>query len=176
MLSQQALSSSKNLLRHLDCAAISVDGRNKVKITSSLSLGTLAFSPDCSQFLFGDVVGDLARVYVVKSDGSSLRQRSWSGVGAGWRTWSPDARTAYFSGYRTAPDRVETWKVRLDSTSVAKITEECGYAQDVSPDGRHLLLGSGPGGGKGIYDFSFADNKCTPLLPDLATLVIHFSS
>ena len=63
----------------------------------------------------------------------------------------------------------------LDSASVAKITDDCGYAQDVSPDGRHLLSGNGPGGGKGIYDFSIADNKCTPLLPDLATLVIHFS-
>jgi DNA-binding winged helix-turn-helix (wHTH) protein/Tol biopolymer transport system component len=152
-----------------------IDGKNKVKLTSSVSLGALTFSSDSSQFLFGDVVGDEERLYLVNSDGSGLRQIPWSGADVGWATWSPDARILYFSGYEKGAAKLGTWKVASDSAKVEKITENCGYAQDISVDGRHLLSGNGPGGGKGIYDFSLADGKCAPLLPDLATLVIHFS-
>jgi len=152
-----------------------IDDKNKVKLTSSVSLGAVTFSPDGSQYLFGDIVGEKEKLYLVRSDGSNLREIPWSGADIGWGTWGPDARTLYFSGYQEDSDKLGTWKVSADSLKVEKIGEDCGYAQDISSDGRHLLSGNGPGGGKGIYDFSLTNNKCIPLLPDVAALVIHFS-
>jgi len=160
--------------QHQELWIADIDGNNKVKLASAASLITLAVAPDTSQLLFADVVGDITKLYLVKSDGTGLRQIP-SGVNVGWAMWSPDAKTLYFSGYEKDPTKVGTWKTTSDSATVEKITENCGYVQDVSADGRHLLCGNAPGNGKGLFDFSLADSKCTSLLPDFVALEIHFS-
>jgi serine/threonine protein kinase len=161
--------------QHQELWIADIDGNNKVKLAATASLISLAISPDSSQLLFADVVGDVAKLYLVKSDGTGLRQIPWTGANVGWAMWSPDAKTLYFSGYEKDPTKVGTWKIASDSSTVDKITENCGYIQDVSADGRHLLSGNAPSGNKGLYDFSLADNKCTPLLPEFSSLEIHFA-
>ncbi len=161
--------------QHQELWISDIDGKNKVKLASTASLITLAVAPDASRLLFADVVGDAAKLYLVKNDGTGLRQIPWSGANIGWAMWSPDAKSIYFSGYEKDPTNVGTWKTTSDSATVEKINENCGYVQDVSADGRHLLSGNSPGNGKGLFDFSLADKKCTPLLPDFAALEIHFS-
>jgi Tol biopolymer transport system component len=162
--------------QHQELWIADIDGGNKVKLMSSANLVTLAVSPDNSLVFFGDIVGDASKVYLVKSDGSGLRQVPWTGANIGWGMWSGDGKTLYFSGYVKDPARVGIWKSTEPYTSVEEVTENCGYVQDVSPDGKHLLSGNAPGGGLGIYDFSLADKKCTMLLPDLVTLDIKFAS
>lgn len=55
--------------------------------------------------------------------------------------------------------------------------EDCGAVWDTSPDGKYLVtsLNAGPQT-LGASQYSFDDHKCTPILPDLNTLVVRFSS
>jgi serine/threonine protein kinase len=161
---------------HQELWVSDVDGNNKVKVGSSASLITLAWSPDGSHLAFADVAGGTAKLYIIKSDGSGARQIPWSGANLGWAMWSPDGKIFYFSGYEKDPAKVAIWKMSTDGIAVEKISESCGYVQDVFHDGRYLLTGNGPGGGVGIYQFSLADSKCSPLLPELATLEIHVAA
>jgi len=161
--------------QHQEIWFADIDGNNKVKLASSASLVTLGISPDNSLLAFSDVVGDSAKLFLVKSDGSGLRQLPWSGSVIGWATFSPDGKTLYFSGYVKDPSKTVTWKVPVDSDKIEQINEHCGYAQDISPDGRHLLAGNAPEGGRGLYDYSLADDKCISLSPDWTILEIHFA-
>jgi len=160
---------------HQELWVSDVDGSNRVKLASSQSLVTLAWSPDSSRVAFADVAGGQAKVYTVRTDGSGLRQVPWSGANIGFAIWSPDGKTLYFSGYEKDPSKVETWRTTPDG-KVESFAQTCGYVEDVSTDGRYLLTGFGPGGGTGIYELSVAGAKCTPLSPDLSTLMYHFST
>jgi Tol biopolymer transport system component/predicted Ser/Thr protein kinase len=152
-----------------------LDGNSRVKLTSSADIVTLAFSPDNSQFAFADSEGGVQKLYIVRTDGSGLHQVPWSGASIGWGIWSPDARTLYFSGSEKDPAKVTTWKTAAGGSQVQLLAEGCGFAQDVSPDGRYLLSGNAPGFGVGMNLLSVADGKCMALMPGFATLQIHFS-
>jgi len=160
---------------HQDLWVSDIDGNKKVKLASSASFITLAWSPDSSHLAFADVAGGAAKLYLIKSDGSGARQIHWSGANLGWAMWSPDGKALYFSGYEKEPVKVGIWKTSGDGAAVEKISDSCGYVQDVSHDGRYLLTGYAPGNGVGIYEFSLSEGKCYPLLPDLLTLEIHFA-
>ena len=44
-------------------------------------------------------------------------------------------------------------------------------------DGKYLLTSlNSVSGSPGISEFSLADRKCIPLVPELATLIVHFSA
>ncbi|HEU5403761.1 MAG TPA: protein kinase, partial [Terriglobales bacterium] len=152
-----------------------IDGRNRVKLATSESLITLAWSPDGTQVAFAEIVGKQAKLFTIHTDGSHLQQISWSGSNLGFAMWSPDAKTLYFSGFKSDPAKVETWQYTPGSTTAESISQSCGYVEDISRDGRYLLTGFGPGGEVGMYTLSVADRKCSPLLPDLATLMVHVS-
>lgn len=160
---------------HQDLWVSDVNGNNRVKLGSSANLTTLAWSPDSSHLAFADAAGGVAKLYVIKSDGSGALQIPWSGASLGWAMWSPDAKTFYFSGYEKESAKTGIWKTGPDGGPVEKISESCGYVQDVSHDGRYLLTGYAPGGGVGIYQFSLSEGKCSPLLPDLPTLELYFA-
>jgi Tol biopolymer transport system component len=155
-----------------------LDGNNTVKLASSVNLGTLAWSPDSSKFAFSDVASEGTKIYIIKADGSSLRQVTWSGAGIGWATWSPDAKTFYFSGYEKDPKKWTTWEASADGSNVKTLVESCGSALDASPDGRYLLSISisTEEGKTGIYQISVTDRKCAVLVPGVATFIAHFSS
>ncbi len=151
------------------------DGNNKVKLASSPNLVTLAWSPDSSQFAFADGAGGLVKLYTAQTDGSRLRQIPWSGAGVNYAIWSPDSKTFYFSGYIKDPTKVTTWRMAAGAATFETLVDNCGNAEDISPDGKYLLSAGGPGGGVGIYQISVSDRKCTALMPDLVTLISHFS-
>jgi eukaryotic-like serine/threonine-protein kinase len=152
-----------------------VDGNNRVKLASSVNLTTLAWSPDTSQFAFADAAGGAAKLYTIHADGSRLRQIPWSGAGVNFAMWSPDEKTFYFSGYEKDPAKVTIWKTTADGANVETLLEGCGDVLDTSPDGKYLLSADTAGGGVGVGQISVSDRKCTVLMPDLATVITHFS-
>jgi serine/threonine protein kinase len=160
---------------HQDLWVSDLDGNNKVKLTTSASLVTLAWSPDGSHLAFEDVGPTESKMYIVRSDGSGLRQVPWTGVNIGWAIWDPDGKTVYFSGYEKDPAKIVTWKTTTEGTAVEKVADSCGFAQDITRDRHYLIGGYAPNGGIGIYEFSLSDGKCTPLLPELLTLEVHFA-
>jgi hypothetical protein len=67
--------------------------------------------------------------------------------------------------------------VPVDGSKVEKLVDNCGAVWDASPDGRYLITSLNSGAeGLGVSEFSLAERKCTSLLPQLSTLVVHFSS
>src|SRR5207245_903874 len=66
-------------------------------------------------------------------------------------------------------------KANADGSNPEKLAEDCGNVEDASPDGKYLFLAGGPGGGAGVSQISLSDGKCTALMPELATLIIHSS-
>ena len=153
-----------------------IDGNNKLKLASATTLVTLAWSPDNSQLAFFEVEGGVGKLYLIKSDGSSLRQIPLSDAFIGMAAWSSDSKALYFGGYEKNSGKAGMWKAALDAERAVIVTESCGYVQDISADGRYLLSRYASGEAKGLYVFSLSDGKCSALLPELSTLVIHIAS
>jgi hypothetical protein len=153
-----------------------VDGKNRVKLASGTELVTLAFSGDSSEFLFSLTEGGIPKVYIVRTDGTGLRQVPWSGSMAGYSASSPDPSVMYLGGNEKDVTKLVTWAVKNHGAELEKLNENCGAVWDTSPDGKYLL-GSLSAGTEtiGISQYSIADRACTPLLPHLNSLVVHFS-
>jgi serine/threonine protein kinase len=154
-----------------------IDGSNRVKLASGTGLLTAAFSSDGSRFMFGVRENGAQKFYLIRSDGTGLRQLPWSGISAGYGSSSPDPNLLYLGGWEHDFSKVTTWKVAADGSSVEKLTDVCGAVWDSSPDGRYLLTSLNQGTqSAGVSEFSLADGKCIPLVPELNTLVVHFST
>jgi Tol biopolymer transport system component len=154
-----------------------IDGSNRVKLASGTGLVTAAFNSDGSRFMFGLRENGAQKFYVVRSDGTGLRQLPWSGISGGYGTASPDPNFLYLGGWEHDFSTVITWKVAADGSSVEKLADGCGAAWDSSPDGRYLLTSLNHGTqSAGVSEFSLADRKCISLVPELNTLVVHFSA
>jgi Tol biopolymer transport system component len=154
-----------------------IDGSNRVKLASGTGLVTAAFNSDGSRFMFGLRENGTQKFYVVRSDGTGLRQLPWSGISGGYGTASPDPNFLYLGGWEHDFSTVITWKVAADGSSVEKLADGCGAAWDSSPDGRYLLTSLNHGTqSAGVSEFSLADRKCISLVPELNTLVVHFSA
>jgi Tol biopolymer transport system component len=155
-----------------------IDGSNRAKITSGTELITVAFTSDASKLAFAVNEGGATKVYIVKTDGTGLRQIPWSGASGGYGAPSPDPSFFYLGGQETDLAKITTWKVRTDGSGVEKLLDNCGAVWDTSPDGKYLLTSLNIGGSQtiGVSEFSLADRKCIPLLPELSTLVVRFAS
>jgi hypothetical protein len=117
------------------------------------------------------------KIYVVKTDGTGLRQIPWSGANGGYGSASADPNVFYLGGQETDLAKTSTWKVAADGSSIEKLVDNCGAVWDSSPDGKYLLTSlNSVSGSPGISEFSLADRKCIPLVPELATLIVHFSA
>jgi serine/threonine protein kinase/Tol biopolymer transport system component len=155
-----------------------VDGNSRVKLASAGALVTLAWSLDGSQFMFAEPASGGAKLYIIRADGSGLRQVPWAGAFIGQATWEPGGKALYFSGFEKDPAKVTTWKWAVGGPNVETFVKDCGYVQDISRDGRYLLAtrNSAEEGAIGIYEVSVADRKCSVLKPDFATFIAHFSA
>ncbi len=154
-----------------------IDGNNKVKITSGTALITVAFTSDSSRVVFSATEGGKTKIYIVKTDGTSLRQIPWSGAAGGYGSASVDPKFFYLGGQEKDLTKFTIWKVAVDGSGIEKLVDDCGAVWDASTDGKYLLssLGVAPGA-LGISAFSLVEHKCIPVLPDVSTLVVRFSS
>jgi len=153
-----------------------IDGSNRVKITSGTELITVTFTSDASRLVFAASEGGKVKIYVVKTDGTGLRQIPWSGANGGYGSASADPNVFYLGGQETDLAKVSTWKVAADGSSVEKLVDNCGAVWDSSADGKYLLTSLYSNDLPGISEFSLADGKCIPLLTELTTLIVHFSA
>jgi Tol biopolymer transport system component/predicted Ser/Thr protein kinase len=154
-----------------------LDGSNRVKIASGTALTTVAFSSDDSKFMFADRESGAQKIYIVRSDGTGLRQVPWTGSSGGWGSPSPDPNYVYLGGQETDLSKPSIWKVPVDGAKIEKLGDNCGAIWDASSDEGYLLSSMNTGTEAiGVSEFSLAERKCIPLLPELSTLVVHFSS
>src|ERR1700728_1812133 len=159
-----------------DLWASGIDGSNRVKITSGTELTTVTFTSDASKLVFSATEGGKEKIYIVKTDGTGLRQIPWSGANGGYGSASIDPDVFYLCGQESDLAKMSTWKVAANGSSVEKLVDNCGAVMDSSPDGKYLLTSLYSNALPGISEFSLADRKCIPLLTELTTLVVHFSA
>ena len=146
-----------------------LDGSSRLKLAAAPTLTTLAWSPNNSQFAFVDGT----KVYIAAADGSGLRQLPWSGASVNMGTWSLDGKAFYFSGNQNDPTKWTTWQVDAETSEVEPLVEGCGFAIEISPDGKFLLSQDYP---VDLYELSLADKKCISLLPGHSSIYQHFSA
>jgi serine/threonine protein kinase len=153
-----------------------MDGSNRVKAASGTALTTIVFTSDNTRFMFAVREGAGMKIYLVRSDGTGLRQVPWSGVSGGYGAPSSDPHFLYLGGQETDLAKLSIWNVPVDGSPVEKLVDNCGAVWDSSPDGKYLISSLNTGAeAVGLSEFSLADHKCTTLLPDQNALVVHFA-
>ena len=110
-----------------------IDGNNRVKITSGTELITVTFTSDASKLVFAASEGGKTKIYIVKTDGTGLRQIPWSGANGGYGSSSVDPNVFYLGGQETDLAKTSTWKVAADGSSIEKLVDNCGAVWDSSP-------------------------------------------
>jgi Tol biopolymer transport system component/predicted Ser/Thr protein kinase len=148
-----------------------VDGGNKTRLTQGFSLSTGFWSPDDSRLAFiAEEPGKELKLYLASPDGSGMQTLKWiTAVTVQAVEWSADQKTVFINGWEKGAKSGSIWREGVEGTEPEKLTEECGFTFDASPDGNYLLSLIDGGDKLGIYSFSLADRKCTPLVPGVVT-------
>jgi hypothetical protein len=151
-------------------------GNNRLKLASGgLSLETLAWSNDATKFLFSDNVGEEMQLFVINADGTHLLHVPWLGNFVGFATWEPGNESIILGGTDKNTRAEKNWKIFLNGSPVVPLFDGCGMAVDSSPDRRFIIGTALWGEHSGLYQYSLADQKCTPLKPGITTFLAMYS-
>ena len=153
-----------------------VNGNNRLRISSRhVSLETLAFSNDATKFLFADKSGEHARLFVINTDGTHLRQLPWRGELVGFGIWEPGDQSIVLGGDDKNNRTEKNWRIFLNDSPPVPLYDGCGAAVDLSPDHKFIIGTSLWSEHPGIYQYSFADQKCTTLKSGITTYIAYFA-
>jgi Tol biopolymer transport system component/predicted Ser/Thr protein kinase len=152
-----------------------VDGNNKTRLTQAPSIATGFWSPDDSRVsFFTEEAGKDAQFYIANPDGTGLHALKWrSATTPQALGWSADQKTMFINGWEKGAKTGSIWQESVEGSEPEKLTENCGFAFDVSPDGKYLLSLIVGGDKIGIYAFSFSDRSCTMLVPGVVTFGVN---
>ncbi len=127
---------------------VRANGTHLTQISKDPSVEDLfpAWSPDGKQIAFTryDDSAGLVAVFVMRADGTHVRQVTPSKYGGQFSQWSPDGTRLVFGG---GPSRSKQaiFTIRLDGTHARRLTPwklHAGDGPDWSPDGRWIVLES----------------------------------
>jgi hypothetical protein len=87
--------------------------------------------------------------------------------------WSVDQKTLFVNAAERGSKAVSIWKQSAEEGStLEKFAEDCGFAFDVSPDGKYLLNWAS-NEQVGIKALSLVDKSCSMLVPKVSTFGIN---
>ncbi|MFZ1035167.1 MAG: protein kinase [Candidatus Acidiferrales bacterium] len=153
-----------------------IDGGNKTKIATAVSLATGFWSQDGSLLSFiDDIPGSPDKPYIAHADGSGLQPLTWSGGTVQALQFSADGKTVYMNSFEKSANGATISKESTEGSPPEKITDTCGFAFAVAPGGKYLLTLRGGGAKIGIYQLSLADGSCTALVPGVVTFGVVYS-
>jgi serine/threonine protein kinase/Tol biopolymer transport system component len=148
-----------------------IDGGNKAKLATGENLGTGTWAPDNFRLSFQELRLDAgSKVYIVRADGSGLRQLSLPLQFVHYSALSPDQKTLYVTGVEKGSSIQTVWRVNTDGSNPEKLADNCGVVTDADASGQYLLGVVWFGEKTGIYEVSIPDRKCIPLLPGVVTI------
>ena len=153
-----------------------IDGSNKTKLSSAASLATGTWAQDNFHLNFTvEEAGKLTKAYIVGADGSGLHALTWTGGTIQAVIWSDDQKSVYINSFDKGVRGGTIWKESVEGSTPEKMIDGCGFTWDASPGGQYLLSLIAAGDDAGIYGYSIAEKKCTPLLPGVVTFSILFA-
>ena len=153
-----------------------IDGKNKLRLASSRSIGVGDWSPDGSQVTYTQTENSPDRLFVVNADGSHSHEVPLSVATVWSTTWSQDGNNLYVSGTKGATRLVHTEKIAANGgDSAVAIADGCGYVT-AALDSNYLLMSSSWGERLGIFELSVADKTCTVLVPGVTVFQPRVSS
>jgi serine/threonine protein kinase/Tol biopolymer transport system component len=153
-----------------------ITGANPLKLASgSESLETLEWSNDRKKFLYSDSENAKTLLYVVNSDGTHAQRLPWSGEFLGFASWEPGDQSIVLGG-NDKERRDKSWRIFLNGAPAIPLFDNCGMAIDISPDGKFIMGTSLWGEQPGLFEYSVADGRCTPLKTGIATFIAMFSA
>ncbi len=114
-------------------------------------------SPDGSKIAFSSDRSGHPMIWVMNSDGSNLKQRTFAGDYNSAPAWSPDGTKLAFAGYEK--NHYDIFIMNEDGSKMERLTEAKkkggGWASNedpvFSPDGRHVMFTSDRDGKNQIY-------------------------
>jgi serine/threonine protein kinase len=158
--------------------AADADGNSKVRLYSTngpIAVGD--WSPDGQQVLFTEQHRDADVNFVSNADGSHLHKLPPAVGNVESGAWGRDNKTIYLTGPPSFknPFPLQTWNLNLDDSKAGPFTEGCGFAMDISRDGKYVLMSMMYGDNTGIFELSLSDKKCHLLVPNVTTFLPRFS-
>jgi hypothetical protein len=93
----------------------------------------------------------------------------------GFATWEPGDQSIVLGGLDKNGRDEKNWRISLNDTPAVALFDGCGMATDVSPDRKFFIATSLWGEHPGIYQYSVADKKCTPLKLGIATFLAMYA-
>jgi hypothetical protein len=154
-----------------------VDGGSKTKLSEGKSLATATWAPDDSRLAFfseSEEQGKSANFYTMMPDGSGIQTYVWPAESTMQSIlWSTGQKTFYVNAWEKGAVSESIWQQSADGPAREKLADGCGFAFDVSPDGKYLLSLVAGGDKIGIFSFAIADRKCTMLVPGVVTFGLN---
>ena len=153
-----------------------IDGGSKKKLSTAASLATGSWAMDNFHLAFTvEEAGKQPKAYVVGADGSGLHTLTWNGGTLQGLIWGADGKSLYLNSFERGVAGGSIWKEAADGSAAEKVVDGCGFTWDVSRDGQYMLSLIAGGNNVGIYGYSMAEKKCTPLVPGVVTFSILFA-
>jgi serine/threonine protein kinase/Tol biopolymer transport system component len=152
-----------------------IDGGNKHMIAQEAELATASWSFDDKRLIFFSYYPDKpGRIHSVSPDGTDMQ--SFSGPAEATIQsvmLTPDQKTLFINAWQTGARAESIFRLPVDASQPEKFVDSCGFAFDVSPDGRYLLSLISGGDHIGLYSVSIADKSCTMLVPGVVTFGLN---
>jgi serine/threonine protein kinase/Tol biopolymer transport system component len=156
-------------------ADLATNNRLKIATSSGNHLETLGFSNDNKKYVYSEIVGDQMQLFLIDTDGTHQQKLPWSGEFVGFVIFDPGDQSLIVSGYAKDRRTPKNWRIFLNGSPSALLSENCGMAVDVSDNHKFLLSTVIWGENPGIYQFSLTDKKCTTLKSGITTYLAMFA-
>jgi Tol biopolymer transport system component len=150
----------------------SIDGTNATKIATGKTLATGSWSADGKHISYMILTEEGSRGYIATIDGQNIQEIAPIPGQIQVILWSVDQKELFV--IMDQEEKVSVWRLKADGTNPQKFLDNV-FVMDTYPDGKHLLAVVFSGAKTGINAVSMADRKVIPLIPGVATFIIHSS-
>ena len=161
---------------HSELWTADIDGRNRLKLASALFLSGNDWSRDGKKFSFAQDsdFNDPIKNFIIGRDGSGLQQLATVGRWVTSAVWSGDSKFLFVGAMDKPGGDIKLWKISTEGKEAEVVGQDCGAIVEITADTRYALTAVSLNN-PGIYQYSFADKKCTVISPNNLSFVARFA-